>query len=129
MQGREAMANFAKARRELTREKSERVLSSTEGVEGSCFVSHLVKKRLEDGSMCKKCNDVTAKLKADGLEKLVGGVSIVETTDRESDGVALAEHFEQDRAPFFLVKNSCDLNAEWKPIYAYGQWKKLVSKH
>lgn len=128
MQGRDAMAAFAEARLELTREKSERVLSSTESAEGSCFVSHLVKKRLEDGSMCKKCNDVSAKLKADGLEDLVGGISIAETTDKESDGVALAEHFEQEKAPFFLVKDSCDVNAEWKPIYAYGKWKKLVQQ-
>merc|ERR1719502_536599 len=108
------MAAFGKSRRELTRNRSFEILAGTEAKEDTCITTHFVKKRLDDGSMCGKCTDVAAKMKKDGLEGLVGGVSIAETTDSNSDGVALAEYFGQERAPFFLVKDQCDINPEWK---------------
>ena len=45
-----------------------------------------------------------------------------------SDGVVLSQFFEQERAPFFLVKDANSTEPEeWKAIYSYGQWKKLVT--
>lgn len=110
------------------KKSTESILSATTRTETSCYVSHLVKKRMDDGSMCKKCNDVTRRLKADGLESLIGGISIADTKEPKSDGITLAEHFSQDKAPFFLVKDECALDASWTPITVYGEWKRLMKK-
>eukprot|EP00656_Telonema_subtile_P031957 TRINITY_DN3501_c0_g1_i3.p1 TRINITY_DN3501_c0_g1~~TRINITY_DN3501_c0_g1_i3.p1 ORF type:complete len:426 (-),score=70.29 TRINITY_DN3501_c0_g1_i3:224-1501(-) len=88
------------------------------------FVTVMVKKRLENGEMCGKCRDVQAKLEEDGLSGLISGVSIADLKDPSSDGLVLAGHFNEEKAPFFVVKDG--RGSDWKVIYSYGQWKKAT---
>ena len=90
------------------------------------FATHLVKKRMEDGSWCKKCTDVASMLDTDGTSEWVGGMSIADITDVESDGIRLAQHFQEEKAPFFVVRSEAD--AEWRVIYSYGAWKSTLKK-
>lgn len=87
--------------------------------------THLVKKKLEDGEMCRKCKDVQNKLEKDGLMDVIGGVSIADMTDAASDGLTLASHFDEKKAPFFIVQEG---DEPWKVIYSYGQWKRAMKK-
>lgn len=101
------------------------IISTTEMNLSTGFATHLVKKRLEDGDMCRKCKDVQRKLEEDGTMAFVGGVSIADVTDASSDGMRIAEHFDEKKAPFFVVKEP---EKPWRVIYSYGQWKKTMTK-
>jgi len=101
------------------------IIGSTDVNETTGFATHLVKKRLEDGELCRKCKDVQQKLEADGTIELVGGLSIADLSDPSSDGLKIAEHFDEKKAPFFVVKEG---NEPWRVIYSYGQWKTTMTK-
>lgn len=89
------------------------------------IATHLVKKRMEDGDMCGKCKDVQGKLEKEGLVDLIGGVSIADLNDPTSDGLTIAEHFDEKKAPFFVVK---EVDQPWRVIYSFGQWKGAMKK-
>lgn len=105
----------------------ERIVGETPVNETTGFATHLVKKRMEDGSWCKKCNDVAAKLEQDGTAEWVGNVSIADITDADSDGIKLAKHFQEEKAPFFVVREAG--SKEWHVIYSYGMWKSKLKKN
>ncbi len=64
----------------------------------------LVKKILSDGSPCKKCADVIAKLEASGQMARIDEVLVADERDSESPGIQLAKKYSVDRAPFFIVE-------------------------
>jgi len=124
----EDVRDFSKAHLKMTpRPKALKILETTKQVPESTVLTHFVKKQNEDGEWCRKCLDVAAMLKKDDLERLIGGVSVANVNNKDSDGAVLSQHFKQKLAPFFLVKNVGAQNAEWAPIYAYGKWKKLMN--
>lgn len=63
-----------------------------------------VKKILVDGSLCKKCQEVSERLERDGLMHLINHVVIADEGDASSEGVRLAQQHKVGRAPFFLVE-------------------------
>lgn len=101
------------------------IISSTPYNQETGIATHLVKKRLEDGEMCRKCIDVQGKLESDGTMAHVGGVSIADLNDPGSEGLTIAEHFDEKKAPFFVVK---EVDRPWRVVYSYGQWKNMMKK-
>ena len=107
------------------------------GLEALGFVKHhpdtdlaviMVKKRQEDGSWCRKCNDVAEKMVADDTEKYVSHVAVADVTRADSEGVLLAQRFQVATAPFFLVRTRQEEEhaGQWKPVRAYLQLKKML---
>jgi phosphoadenosine phosphosulfate reductase len=101
------------------------IIETTTVDQSTGIATHLVKKRLEDGDLCRKCKDVQNKLEKDDLLKHVGGVSIADLNEPTSAGLKIAEHFKEEKAPFFVVKEK---GKDWRVIYSLGQWKKTVTK-
>lgn len=64
----------------------------------------LVKKILADGSPCKKCGDVLQKLEESGHMARIDEVLVADERDPHSPGIKLADRYNVDRAPFFVVE-------------------------
>ena len=75
-----------------------------------------VKKILADGSPCKKCNEVTAKMEQANQMRFIDTVEIAEEADPDSRGMQLAVEYEVNRAPFFLVEDDSG-NVEVFTVY------------
>lgn len=63
----------------------------------------MVKKILADGSPCKKCGEVLAKMEADNQMSFINEVLIADERDPSSAGMVLAQKLGVERAPFFVV--------------------------
>lgn len=63
----------------------------------------MVKKLTRDGEACAKCRDVEARMRREGLFDQIDRVVIAQEGDLSSEGMRLAEIYQVDRAPFFLV--------------------------
>jgi hypothetical protein len=66
----------------------------------------MVKKRLTDGSECRKCQDASEHLHARGLWKHIDEVVWAQEGDASSPGMQLGSRLGIDRAPFFLVRDA-----------------------
>lgn len=64
-----------------------------------------VKKILADGSPCKKCMEVSERLKQDGVAPLIDQTVIADQRDPQSPGMVLAEQHQVERAPFFIIED------------------------
>lgn len=64
----------------------------------------LVKKILADGSPCKKCGDVLQKLESTGQMQHINDIKVADERDPQSEGMQLAEQYNVNRAPFFIVE-------------------------
>ncbi len=71
----------------------------------------MVKKRLADGSDCKKCIEVQERLKTNDELKYINRIVYADMNDPDSEGMKLASEFNVDIAPFFIVKdgNNCNV--------------------
>jgi len=65
----------------------------------------MVKKKLADGSDCRKCAEVTAYLDARGLADRIDEVVWAQEGDPESPGMLLGARLGVERAPFFVVRD------------------------
>jgi hypothetical protein len=65
----------------------------------------MVKKRLADGSECRKCNQATEQLKTRGLWARIDDVVVADERDPSSAGMQLAARFGVETAPFFIVQD------------------------
>ena len=65
----------------------------------------MVKKKLVDGSDCRKCAEVTAFLEARGLAERIDEVVWAHENDPESPGMLLGARLGVERAPFFVVRD------------------------
>ena len=65
-----------------------------------------VKKKLETGEWCAKCNDVSARLEKDGTSKYIDHIAVADVNDPESEGIQLARKHKVERAPFFIVNDT-----------------------
>ncbi len=66
----------------------------------------MIKKRLGDGSECRKCVEATEYLKARGLFERIDEIVWADEGDPASAGMALGQQLSVDRAPFFIVKDN-----------------------
>lgn len=65
----------------------------------------MVKKKLQDGSDCRKCVDATERLRSRGLLDRIDEVIWAHEGDPSSPGMVLGQRLGIDRAPFFLVRD------------------------
>lgn len=65
----------------------------------------LVKKLLEDGSECKKCREVSERLQANDEMKYIDRIVFADERNPDSEGFKLAQQFNVDLAPFFIVEH------------------------
>ena len=64
----------------------------------------MVKKILADGSACKKCAEVLAKMEAEHQLQYINEILVADERDTQSAGMLLAAKLGIDRAPFFVVR-------------------------
>lgn len=76
-----------------------------------------VKKKLESGEWCAKCNDVSERLEKDGTSKYIDQIVIADVNDPESEGIQLALKHKVDRAPFFIVNDTETNSVEVFDVY------------
>lgn len=65
----------------------------------------MVKKRLADGTECRKCQEATAHLQARNLWTRIDDIVWALETDPASPGMVLGRQLGVDRAPFFVVRD------------------------
>jgi hypothetical protein len=65
----------------------------------------MVKKRLADGSDCRKCNQAAEHLKSRGLWERIDEVVLADERDPGGAGMQLAARYAVDTAPFFIVRD------------------------
>lgn len=65
----------------------------------------MVKKRLADGSECRKCLEATDHLRSRGLWDRVDEIVWAHEDDPASAGVRLGRDLGVERAPFFVVRD------------------------
>ncbi len=65
----------------------------------------MVKKILADGSPCRKCGDVEARLRAGGHLGRIDEIVTADERDPDSPGMVLARRHGVDLAPFFIVED------------------------
>jgi hypothetical protein len=64
----------------------------------------MVKKKLKDGSDCRKCAQATEYLRSRGLWEKVDEVIWAHEDDPQSEGMKLGARLGVERAPFFVVQ-------------------------
>jgi len=65
----------------------------------------MVKKRLADGSECRKCQEAAAHLQSRGLWNRIDEIVWADETDEASPGMVLGRKLNVERAPFFVVRD------------------------
>jgi len=65
----------------------------------------MVKKKLLDGSDCRKCAEITEHLQARGLWDRIDEVVWAQEGDPNSPGMVLGARLNVERAPFFVVRD------------------------
>ena len=65
----------------------------------------MVKKRLADGSECRKCLEATTHLQSRGLWKCVNEIVWADEGDATSPGMVLGVRLGVEHAPFFVVRD------------------------
>lgn len=65
----------------------------------------MVKKRLRDGSECRKCSEAMEHLRNRGLLERIDEIVWADEGDPASPGVVLGEKLGVERAPFFIVRD------------------------
>lgn len=71
----------------------------------------MVKKKLQDGSDCRKCAEVTDHLKSRGLWDRIDEVIWAQEGDPTSPGMVLGVKHGVERAPFFIVEDQDGVQA------------------
>lgn len=88
------------------REKSETLLCSvTDGKTRAMHIT-MVKKKMQDGSDCRKCAEVTELLQSRGFWDRIDEVVWAREGDAQSPGMVLGARLGVERAPFFVVRDA-----------------------
>lgn len=64
----------------------------------------MVKKIMADGNLCKKCHEVQERLESSGHISRIDQFITADEGDAGSTGALLAEFYQVDKAPFFIVE-------------------------
>ena len=65
----------------------------------------MVKKRLADGTECRKCQEATTHLQSRGLWSRIDEIVWAREDDAASPGMVLGQRLGVERAPFFVVRD------------------------
>lgn len=89
-------------------------------------MSHItfVKKILANGELCKKCQEISERLTAEGLLDSIDRIAIADERDAESEGMRLARQYRVEKAPFFLVE---DDTGQVEVFDIYFKFKKFMA--
>jgi hypothetical protein len=82
----------------------------------------MVKKIKADGSPCRKCAEIEQRLQESGLVQRINRIVIADERDPASEGMQLAEQYQVERAPFFIVMT------EDKPAVVYTVFLKFLKE-
>ena len=80
----------------------------------------LVKKIKADGSPCRKCDDVAARLERDRVAERIDRTVIADERDAASEGMHIAAQHGVERAPFFVVERPA------QPAQIYTVYMRLL---
>ncbi len=83
-----------------------------------------VKKILANGELCKKCQEVNDRLSSEGLIEHINHIAIADERDADSEGMRLAQKYEVERAPFFLVEEDGEVTV----FDIYFKFKKYMAE-
>lgn len=83
-----------------------------------------VKKILANGDLCKKCQDVFERMRSDGILTLIDHVVIADASDADSPGMQLANKYQVERAPFFVVED----DGEVQVFDVFFKFKKYLAE-
>jgi len=84
-----------------------------------------VKKILADGSPCRKCEQVIARLLEDDLFDSINQIVIAHESNANSEGMRLASKYNIDRAPFFVVEYD---DGKQEVFDIYLKFRKVIAK-
>ncbi len=87
----------------------------------------MVKKRLKDGSACRKCEEAAAHLRTRGLLERIDEVVWADEDDPASAGAILGERHGVERAPFFVIREGNDERVVTSVLRLVQQLEKNVS--
>lgn len=65
----------------------------------------MIKKRLADGTECRKCQEATSLLRTRGFWDRIDEIVWAEESDPTSPGMLESERVGAERAPFFVVRD------------------------
>ena len=82
-----------------------------------------VKKILANGDLCKKCQDVSERMRSEGISEMINHVVIADARDADSPGMQLANKYQVERAPFFVVED----DGEVQIFDVFFKFKKYLS--
>lgn len=82
----------------------------------------LVKKIKADGSACRKCADVLERIERDGVWDRIDRVVVADERDPASEGLRIAERYQVERAPFFVVERAGE------PAQVYTVYMRLLKE-
>lgn len=83
----------------------------------------MVKKIKADGSPCRKCDEVTARLSKDKVNEKIHRIVYADEKDANSEGAQLARQYDISKAPFFIVNMP---DGSVKTYQIYFQLKKEI---
>lgn len=89
----------------------------------------MIKKRLADGQPCKKCSQADEVLARRGLLQRIDEVVWAEERDAGSPGMVLANRFQVDVAPFFVVKQGEAAPSVHTSVAQFAKWLGGVREH
>lgn len=82
----------------------------------------MVKKVLPDGTACRKCQEVHARLTESGWLEKIDQVLEARQGDPQSPGMRMAHQYQVTQAPFFVVEQP------GQPAQVYTVYLKLVKE-
>jgi len=79
----------------------------------------MVKKLTADGTVCRKCLDIEARLERDGLAEQIDSVIYMDPENASDEGAILASKHNVKVAPFFVVRteSGAHVNEDVYPVY------------
>jgi hypothetical protein len=102
-----------------------RAMSQQAAEDGTMAYITMVKKIKRNGEPCGKCRDIEARLKREGHFDKINRVVIAREGDFSSEGMRLAEIYQVDRAPFFLVADESGQVSVYTVYYRFARdWLK-----
>jgi len=118
---------------EFDEEEEEEELSNSKRETGSVYnltdnKKHptvvMVKKRLKDGSDCRRCKQISERIEKDKFGSHISETIFVEEGKNDSDAAKLSKQFKMRTAPFFVIKYDDD---HVEAVESYFKLKKMLA--
>lgn len=84
-----------------------------------------VKKILANGELCKKCQEVSERMSAEGILGKIDHIVIADIREADSPGMILANKYQLEQAPFFVVEE----DGEVRIFDIYFKFRNYLLEH